>query len=297
MKICDFCGTMNTDDAVKCKSCGSTSLKNKCNNCGAVFDGQFCTGCGTRSGQEAKECPVCHTKYFTAACPSCGYVPGKTSGVTSAPAPQTPAAPKRKTWLWVLGWIFIFPLPLMLILKKKSDMENKLKHGIIIGAWVIYGILLIIGMLNNANKPKEVNQYIPAAEAVTEAPTVKPTKTPTVSATDSPTKAPTEPETEKETEAPTEAPTPITFTEYTDSVKAGSDAFVTVQGAPNTDYSIHVFYDSGESKASGLEKKTSDDNGFVTWEWKVGTSTEPGAYTITVEGNRTSESVSFNVYH
>lgn len=52
-------------------------------------------------------------------------------------------APKRKTWLWVLGWLFIFPLPLTILLLRKKDMVPALKYSIIAVAWIIY---LLIGI-------------------------------------------------------------------------------------------------------------------------------------------------------
>lgn len=302
MKICEFCNAVNANDAVKCQSCGGASFKNKCNNCGTVFDGQFCTNCGTRAGQTAKECPVCHTKYFTNACPNCGYNPVKANGGAAiAPAAQQP---KRKTWLWVLGWIFIFPVPLMLILLKKPNMNKGLKYGIIIGAWVLYAIFSLAGMANKENEPRRVEHFAAPTEIVTEAQTEASTEALTEVPTEAPTEAPTEPPTEPETEAPTEAPTKapteaptaIVFTEYTDYVEAGSNAFVTIQGAPNTEYSIHVYYSTKESSAEGLENKTSDSSGYVTWEWKVGPNTTPGAHSITVKGGGTESSVSFTTY-
>ena len=56
---------------------------------------------------------------------------------------------KRRTWLWVLGWICIFPLPLTIILIRKKDMKPILKYGIIAVAWILY---LIIGLAGNGNK-------------------------------------------------------------------------------------------------------------------------------------------------
>lgn len=57
-------------------------------------------------------------------------------------APQQPPK-KRKTWLWVLGWLFIFPLPLTILLLRKKDMKPQLKYGILAAAWIVY---LIIGL-------------------------------------------------------------------------------------------------------------------------------------------------------
>ncbi len=303
MKICDFCGTENINDAVKCSSCGSNSFRYKCSNCGTVFsEGVHCPHCGVKVGQEAKICPTCKTEYYSNACPTCGYIPGKENVGIPAPAYTTtqPAPPKRKTWLWVLGWIFIFPLPLTLILNKKPNIDKKVKYGVIAAAWVVYLIIILAGGAANKKEPKADKQNAYSAsttvnEATTKPTTVATTERPTDKPTEKPTEAPTKAPTEKPTQAPTEAPTPIVFTEYTNNVPAGSNAHVTIQGAPNTDYSIHVYYSSGESNAEGLEQKTSDDNGFVTWEWEVGTKTSKGDHSITVVGGGTRESATFTV--
>lgn len=195
---------------------------------------------------------------------------------------------KRKTWLWVLGWIFIFPLPLTLILLKKQGMDKKAKYGIIAAAWVVYVLIGVVGVANNANKPKVEKPKATIAttvETTEEETTVQPTTK----------EKRTEPPTEKPTQAPTEAPTPIVFTNYTNVVEAGSNAFVTIQGAPNTEYHIHVHYSSGDSTAEGLESKISDGNGNVTWEWEVGTKTTRGIHSITVEGGGARSDVEFEV--
>ena len=58
------------------------------------------------------------------------------------PAPQEPPK-KRKTWLWVLGWICIFPVPLTIIMLDKKDMNKKARYGIIAAGWILY---LLIGL-------------------------------------------------------------------------------------------------------------------------------------------------------
>jgi hypothetical protein len=87
----------------------------------------------------------------------------------------------------------------------------------------------------------------------------------------------------------------ISFVDYTDRVIAGEKASVTVQGEPNTDYTIHVMYDSGESKAGGLDPKTSDDNGVVSWEWEVGANTNKGTASISVSGGGATAQTTFEV--
>lgn len=55
----------------------------------------------------------------------------------------------KKTWLWVLGWICIFPLPLTILLVKKKNIKPMVKYGIIAIAWLLF---LVIGIsVNNEN--------------------------------------------------------------------------------------------------------------------------------------------------
>ncbi len=68
------------------------------------------------------------------------------------------------------------------------------------------------------------------------------------------------------------------------TVKVNETATLTINGKPNTPYTISVFYTSGASEAKGLEKKTSDASGNVTWTWKVGANTNPGKHRIVING-------------
>lgn len=145
----------------------------KCPNCGAeiVNNSNFCEFCGSsitpqmRKEQEQLNkagCPKCGStnisfsrekqgeikgKRGTAVvrstvglCKDCGYTWQTDSGASKAK--------KRKTWLWVLGWICIFPLPLTILLLRKKNMKPALKYGIIAIAWLIY---IIIGNSGNSD--------------------------------------------------------------------------------------------------------------------------------------------------
>ena len=68
-------------------------------------------------------------------------------GYTWSPNATTKSSGK-KTWLWVLGWICIFPLPLTILLLRKKDMKPVVKYGIIAVAWVLF---LVIGMAGNCH--------------------------------------------------------------------------------------------------------------------------------------------------
>ena len=56
--------------------------------------------------------------------------------------------------------------------------------------------------------------------------------------------------------------------------KRNQNATISIKGIPSKVHSISVYYNSGESKAKGLENKTADSNGNVSWTWKIGMNTK-----------------------
>ena len=60
-------------------------------------------------------------------------------------APVPAPKPKRKTAWWVLGWIFIFPIPLMILLLKNKSMRPVFKVLIIAVAWLLYILFVLSG--------------------------------------------------------------------------------------------------------------------------------------------------------
>lgn len=135
-KFCEFCGSQITADMQKeqeqlnkngCPKCGSTNIK-------FAREKQ-----GEAKGKNGTQI----FRVTTGICNDCGYTW------------QTQDAPKKKkTWLWVLGWIFIFPVPLTIILLRKKDMNNILKYGIIAVAWIVY---LAIGFSGSGNSGDTTN--------------------------------------------------------------------------------------------------------------------------------------------
>lgn len=144
---------------------------------------------------------------------------------------------KSKTVLWVLGWIFIFPLPLMILLNRRNDLNPTLKYGVIGGAWAVYLAIGIVGMMNRdpsklsdkatvqskvvEEKPDATTAYVPEnimekeiktevpkdTEKVTEKVTEKTTEKVTEMITEKVTEKITEEVTEKQSENSTEAVT------------------------------------------------------------------------------------------
>ena len=78
-------------------------------------------------------------------------------------------------------------------------------------------------------------------------------------------------------------------------ISKGSDVTVSIKGLPNTTYDIDVIYSSGASKASGLEDKTSDSEGNVSWTFKVSSNVKPGTYEVKITDGEDSASYSLEV--
>jgi hypothetical protein len=66
----------------------------------------------------------------------------------------------------------------------------------------------------------------------------------------------------------------------TSPVRAGSYASLAVTVSPKARCTIAVVYDTVVSEAKGLGPKT---GGKITWRWRVGTNTHPGAWPIVVK--------------
>ncbi|WEG14688.1 DNA/RNA non-specific endonuclease [Pullulanibacillus sp. KACC 23026] len=69
------------------------------------------------------------------------------------------------------------------------------------------------------------------------------------------------------------------------TVHDGGKATVTVKTKPNVQGTIEVDYGSGPSHASGLEPKTSDAKGKISWTWTVGSRTKAGTYNVIIKVN------------
>lgn len=62
------------------------------------------------------------------------------------------------------------------------------------------------------------------------------------------------------------------------STIAGETGEIKIKGEANKEYSIKLYYSSGISKAKGLESKTSDNEGYVTWNFNIPKNTKRGNY-------------------
>ena len=107
----------------------------KCPNCGGDSLGNVCDWCGSELKREPEpKPPVTVVNNYYGATPQ-----------------ATQAAPKKKnTWLWVLGWICIFPVPATILLWRNKTMKPWLKYGLIAFLWLLY---FFIGLTGNPEAP------------------------------------------------------------------------------------------------------------------------------------------------
>ena len=82
----------------------------------------------------------------------------------------------------------------------------------------------------------------------------------------------------------------------TSHVSPGAYATLQAKASPGAQCTIAVYYKSGRSTAQGLYAKQADNNGDVSWTWKVGTSTTPGSWRIVVTAAYEGETISRETY-
>ncbi|MBR3317631.1 MAG: zinc ribbon domain-containing protein [Atopobiaceae bacterium] len=118
----------------------------------------FCTYCGAQIFVDDEVQRVEHmVNYANAEDAGYQFEKGRQRAIAEAaqqPIVQPVAQPvyqpvpkkKRRTWLWVLGWIFIFPVPLTIIMLNKKDVKPAVRYAIIALAWILY-----IGWVNSSD--------------------------------------------------------------------------------------------------------------------------------------------------
>ncbi len=92
--------------------------------------------------------------------------------------------------------------------------------------------------------------------------------------------------TKDEDEDETKETIAVTILSLTTPVGNGQMAELEMQGEPNTNYSILVYYSEKPSEAKGLEDKVSDKNGRITWKWRIGSRTKTGEHKIVIKNEK-----------
>ena len=159
----------------------------KCKYCGAEIESntKFCAHCGSQISLEMRKeqeqlnkkgCPKCgsssiefnredrtvkrkgkNTKKVKATvgvCHDCGY---------TWQTAETKTETTDRTWLWVVGWILIFPVPLTILMLRNDKLEAKVRYIIIGVAWAAYILLMLIADLTRDDRDYHNRQSKPSS--------------------------------------------------------------------------------------------------------------------------------------
>lgn len=134
--ICDSCGSQIPYEMKRqqeqlskqgCPSCGSSNIQFRRENQGEI------------RGKKSKQV-VHRTVGF---CKDCGY--------TWYPQGSGPASQNNNLLWWILGWLFFFPAPVMvLIWRKKNKWDIKIKIAVTVVFWLL---IFLIGACSNSSDP------------------------------------------------------------------------------------------------------------------------------------------------
>ncbi len=155
---------------------------NKCPECGALIgNSTVCEYCGAQISYEMrreqekvnmKGCPECGSSNITFRREQQGVSNSKngarivytTTGVcmdcgNTWYSNATNATPKKNnTVWWVLGWIFCFPVPVMILIwRKKCTWTKPVKIGVTVAFWILFMLTYLIAGGSSDNKSTEQN--------------------------------------------------------------------------------------------------------------------------------------------
>ena len=68
------------------------------------------------------------------------------------------AEKKGKTWLWVLGWVVCFPIPLTILMLRNKKLSPAVRYAIIGAAWAVLLLFGIAGGCGNRGGQAVVNE-------------------------------------------------------------------------------------------------------------------------------------------
>lgn len=200
MKVCEHCGTVNTNDANKCSACGALNFSYQCDNCGTKFSSAYCPSCGTKAGTKPQKCPDCGEEYNSAYCPKCGYsVARKANEKSNVPVQpniiinQAPQQKKKTSFGIILLWILFLPIMGTIAIWKSQKLKTMWKVIFTAAIWIFILIYSIAGGgstgTNNSVQADNALSASPRIETkamLTDAPTTKPTATLTAKPTATP---------------------------------------------------------------------------------------------------------------
>ena len=158
-KFCEFCGSSITADMKReqeyvnkagCPKCGSSNIK---------FDRE-------KQGEIRGKKGTAVVRSTVGFCRDCGYT-WHTAGSSNQPK-------KNNILWWVLGWIFFFPAPVMvLIWRKKCKWDIKVKIGVTVAFWLIFFIIGGAGASSDSSSSSTKSESVKDSTIVVESEVTK----------------------------------------------------------------------------------------------------------------------------
>ena len=134
-----------------------------CPYCGAKFEAD--------SSKGSVKCPYCDSEVNSKSPTEVPAIEGRSDTSSKKPVdkPWSSFDPAKETWakaqdqvknnankkgkkhlgLWILGWIFCFPIPLTILLLRSKKLEPKVKYSLVAVLWIV---VLIIGFIRSGKK-------------------------------------------------------------------------------------------------------------------------------------------------
>lgn len=218
---------------------------------------------------------------------------------------------KKPFWLILISVIF-FPITILVLTWRSKKLHIGLRIGISVIVILVIIAAAVNGRNNTNNNPATPVAGLSSSDATNQSLTPSPSTTPSSDTNTSKaaalapipttTPAPSPVSTPSATINPSSSKTPepkkeskLELISITSPIDRNETATIKVKGSPNTEYDIDVFYSSSESSADGLENKTSDKDGYVSWSWKIGGKTKEGEHHLVVKGSSETLKVKFTV--
>lgn len=121
----------------------------KCPHCGGEVSGECCDYCGSELKKDPQ--PIIHitNNYYGTPAPE----------EKQDDSPNVTQKPNKKLVWWILGWIFIFPLPLTVLLMRNKNMSPWLKYSIVAAVWIVWLTIGVFGGTESYETPTDVPAF------------------------------------------------------------------------------------------------------------------------------------------
>ncbi len=70
--------------------------------------------------------------------------------------------------LWILGWLFIFPVPLTILMLRNKTLDKRIRYGIIAAGWIVYLIFFFVHR-SGSNEAVQTDSSLADTSSVTAA--------------------------------------------------------------------------------------------------------------------------------